>query len=59
MEQLDHRQDAVDDWFTDAAESDPDDRHPRVEADTPQHLSTELAEIDLDEFDLDQDYPRR
>lgn len=59
MEQLDHRQDAVDDWFTDAAETDSDDHHSGVEADTPQRLSTELAEIDLDEFDLDQDYPRR
>ncbi len=57
MERLDHRQDAVDDWFTDAAE--PDVHHPEIEAAPPQRLSTELAEIDLDEFDLDQDYPRR
>jgi twitching motility protein PilJ len=59
MEQLDQRQDAVDDWFTDAPEADPDDHHPGVEAHGSRSLSTELAEIDLDEFDLDQDYPRR
>jgi len=59
MEQLDHRQDSADDWFTNAVETDPDDDNPGVEADTRQRLSAELAEIDLDEFDLDQDYPRR
>lgn len=68
MKELDHGQPHTagdEDWFAKTEEN------PRRNRDTeplnagtgtgspPPRLSTELAEIDLDEFDLDQDYPRR